>query len=44
VFITLSSVIAVADQVDGSLTEECTPHPVTHYGKSKLMAEQYILS
>jgi nucleoside-diphosphate-sugar epimerase len=44
VFITLSSVKAVADECVGSLTEECTPHPITHYGKSKLLAEQYILS
>ncbi len=44
VFITLSSVKAVADQVDGSLTEEFIPAPITEYGKSKLLAEQYILS
>lgn len=44
VFITLSSVKAVADQVDGELTEEHNPEPVTHYGKSKLFAEQYIFS
>jgi nucleoside-diphosphate-sugar epimerase len=44
VFITLSSVKAVADDVDGSLTEEFIPAPITHYGKSKLLAEQYILS
>lgn len=44
VFITLSSVKAVADDVDGELTEESVPNPITHYGKSKLMAEQYILS
>jgi nucleoside-diphosphate-sugar epimerase len=44
VFITLSSVKAVADQIDGSLTEEFIPAPITHYGKSKLLAEQYILS
>jgi nucleoside-diphosphate-sugar epimerase len=44
VFITLSSVEAVADQVDGSLTEEFIPAPITDYGKSKLLAEQYILS
>ena len=44
VFITLSSVKAVADQVAGELTEEHTPEPVTHYGKSKLLAEQYIFS
>ena len=44
VFITLSSVKAVADDVDGALTEEHIPNPITHYGKSKLLAEQYILS
>lgn len=44
VFITLSSVKAVADQVDGELTEQHHPNPVTHYGKSKLLAEQYIFS
>ena len=44
VFITLSSVKAVADEVEGELTEEVTPNPITHYGKSKLLAEQYILS
>jgi nucleoside-diphosphate-sugar epimerase len=44
VFITLSSVKAVADEVDGALTEEHVPNPSTHYGKSKLLAEQYILS
>ncbi len=44
VFITLSSVKAVADEVDGELTEEIIPNPITHYGKSKLLAEQYILS
>jgi len=44
VFITLSSVKAVADEVDGVLTEEYIPDPITHYGKSKLLAEQYILS
>jgi nucleoside-diphosphate-sugar epimerase len=42
VFITLSSVKAVADQVEGELTEQHHPNPVTHYGKSKLLAEQYI--
>ena len=42
VFITLSSVKAVADQVEGELTEQHQPNPVTHYGKSKLLAEQYI--
>ena len=44
VFITLSSVKAVADQVVGELTEEHIPSPTTHYGKSKLLAENYILS
>jgi nucleoside-diphosphate-sugar epimerase len=44
VFITLSSVKAVADEVEGALTEEHIPNPITHYGKSKLLAEQYILS
>ncbi len=44
VFITLSSVKAVADEVDGELYEEFTPNPITHYGKSKLLAEQHILS
>jgi len=44
VFITLSSVKAVADEVDVALTEEYIPNPITHYGKSKLLAEQYILS
>ncbi len=44
VFITLSSVKAVADKVDGFLTEDHIPNPVTHYGKSKLLAEEYIFS
>jgi nucleoside-diphosphate-sugar epimerase len=44
VFITLSSVKAVADELQGELTEEHIPNPITHYGKSKLLAEQYILS
>ena len=44
VFITLSSVKAVADEIDGELTEDVTPNTITHYGKSKLLAEQYILS
>jgi nucleoside-diphosphate-sugar epimerase len=44
VFITLSSVKAVADEVDSELTEDHIPNPSTHYGKSKLLSEQYILS
>ena len=42
-FIYISSVKAVADTVEGVLTEEAVPNPVTAYGKSKLMAENYIL-
>jgi nucleoside-diphosphate-sugar epimerase len=34
----------VADEVYGVLTEEETSNLITHYGKSKLLAEQYILS
>jgi len=44
VFVFLSSVKAVADKVDSILTEEIIPRPITVYGKSKLKAEQYILS
>ena len=44
VFITLSSVKAIADEVEGALVEEHFPNPITHYGKSKLLAEEYILS
>jgi nucleoside-diphosphate-sugar epimerase len=44
IFITLSSVKAVADKLETELTEDYTPNPITHYGKSKLLAEQYILS
>ncbi len=43
-FIFVSSVKAAADSVDHILTEEYDPNPQTHYGKSKLMAEQYIQS
>lgn len=44
VFIFLSSVKAVADEVKEILTEDFIPNPITHYGKSKLLAEEYILS
>ena len=44
VFITLSSVKAVLDVSPTELTEEDQAIPITHYGKSKLLAEQYILS
>jgi nucleoside-diphosphate-sugar epimerase len=43
-FIYISSVKAVADTVAGVLTEDDVPNPVTAYGKSKLMAENYILA
>ncbi|ARS41663.1 nucleoside-diphosphate-sugar epimerase [Sphingobacteriaceae bacterium GW460-11-11-14-LB5] len=43
-FIFISSVKAVADIVDGELTENAIPSPKTHYGKSKLLAEQYIMN
>ena len=43
-FIMLSSVKAIADKVKGVLTEDYIAKPKTHYGKSKLLAEQYILS
>ena len=44
VFITLSSVKAVADVLKEELKEHNSAIPVTHYGKSKLLAEEYILS
>ena len=44
VFIYMSSVKAAADIVEGLLTEDVVPNPVTVYGKSKLAAENYILS
>lgn len=43
-FFFFSSVKAVADSVEGILDEEIQPNPKTPYGKSKLMAEEYILS
>lgn len=43
-FIFMSSVKAAADSVEGILTEETIPNPLTDYGKSKLKAEQYILN
>ena len=43
-FIYMSSVKAVADDLNIELVEDFTPKPVTDYGKSKLYAEQYILS
>jgi len=44
IFIMLSSVKAAADNLECVLTEDYSPCPLTHYGKSKLLAEQYILS
>lgn len=44
IFIFLSSVKAVADDLEDVLTENHNPNPISHYGKSKLLAEQYILS
>lgn len=43
-FIYFSSVKAVADDVDDILVENTVPNPKTPYGKSKLKAEEYILS
>lgn len=43
-FIFMSTVKAVADTVDGVLTEDTIPEPKTHYGIAKLQAERYILS
>lgn len=43
-FFYFSSVKAVADTVNGVLSEEVIGNPVTPYGKSKLEAEEYILS
>ena len=44
VFIFMSSVKASADEVKDILTEENSPNPKTHYGISKLQADNYILN
>ncbi len=44
VFIFMSTVKAVAEEVEGILTEDAVPNPKTHYGIAKQHAEQYILS
>jgi nucleoside-diphosphate-sugar epimerase len=44
VFIFMSTVKAVADNVQGVLTEDAIPNPQTLYGIAKQQAEQYILS
>ncbi|MPQ46465.1 NAD-dependent epimerase/dehydratase family protein [Marinifilum sp. N1E240] len=44
-FFLMSSVKAVADVVQGAfLTEEVKPAPITAYGRSKIKAEEYLLS
>ncbi len=42
-FIFFSSAKAVADKVDGVLTENVVPAPVGPYGESKIKAEEYIM-
>lgn len=42
-FLLFSSVKAVADRVEGVLTEEAVPNPQTPYGRSKLEAEREVL-
>jgi nucleoside-diphosphate-sugar epimerase len=42
-FIFISSVKAMADDVEDILTENILPNPKTTYGLTKLMAEQYIM-
>jgi nucleoside-diphosphate-sugar epimerase len=44
VFIFMSTVKAVADDAGGIIIEEAIPNPKTHYGISKLQAENYILN
>lgn len=44
IFIYMSSVKAVTDTTKESLTEETVANPKTIYGKSKIAAEEYILS
>lgn len=43
-FIFMSSVKAAADHTDSPLTEDFTPSPTSSYGRSKLLAENYIIS
>jgi nucleoside-diphosphate-sugar epimerase len=44
VFVFMSTVKAVADEVKGILNEDEIPNPKTHYGSAKQQAEEYILS
>lgn len=43
-FIYISSVKAAADEIEGVLTEDVIPNPITAYGKSKQLAEAYIMA
>ncbi len=43
-FVFFSTAKAAADKVDGILTEDVVPSPIGPYGKSKIAAENYILS
>lgn len=44
VLIIMSSVKAITDSTETVITEKTKENPKTHYGKSKLQADQYILS
>lgn len=44
IFVFMSTVKAVADEVKGILSEDKIPNPKTHYGIAKHQAEQYILN
>jgi nucleoside-diphosphate-sugar epimerase len=44
IFIFFSSIKAVADFSENILTEKAIPNPLSNYGKSKLLAENYILN
>lgn len=44
VLIIMSSVKAIVDSTEKLITEKTIENPQTHYGKSKLQADQYILS
>ena len=44
IFIFMSTVKAVADNPEVIITEESIPNPKTHYGISKMQAENYILN
>lgn len=43
-FIFISSVKAAVDSIEEALTEQTIPTPTTHYGISKLLAENYIIN